>query len=422
VVVIPGVFYVAVQSRIFPFVDDWFYIDGVVQGPSWGFVKYLFALHNDHRIPIQKLLHAVVLWVDGYDFRYLIALNFATAGLTSAAFVLAARNYRGYSHLGDLLAPATLVAFGASYTYLAFNFQFLSGLLFLGLFLFFGTSYGKGGRPGYLTAALWMLAFCAWCGMNGAVLAAPCVLSVMVYMRSRRLKMHRAALIGTVAAVTSVVLQVALWRPSSASGVAPMTAHAALLWVYHMVSANLMQWATPDRALKTVALAALYVSAIVAYVRGRQYATFNGAILGGAFLAMGVLVLAVGAGRAPTSVPWTHSHDGHYGILVTALPVLCWMALSVALTVEARGFVAGATLVFFGVGALANFDFRMQMAREQAARFRAVQDAIASTKPAREIVDENLDALYFGDGSEAHRQFLTVNIEKLRAYGGRRYR
>ena len=53
--------------------DEWNYIQAF--GTPTTLLSYLFEQHNDHRIPIQKLLQLSALYVGGFDFRMLVSIN-----------------------------------------------------------------------------------------------------------------------------------------------------------------------------------------------------------------------------------------------------------------------------------------------------------------------------------------------------------
>lgn len=74
-----GVFFLLMFPLLkpYPFSDDWSYLEALSGGGALS-LKWLFGLHNDHRIPIQKLLHYLLLKLTGGDFRALMLLKLTT--------------------------------------------------------------------------------------------------------------------------------------------------------------------------------------------------------------------------------------------------------------------------------------------------------------------------------------------------------
>jgi hypothetical protein len=391
------------------------------KGPSLDFVKYLFKLHNDHRIPLQKLIHALMLWATGYDFRSLIALNAVAAGIASVASILAAKNFRGYSSWGDLTIPFLIIGFGASWTFIGFNFQFLSGIVCMSGFLYFTSRFSRTGKQRNLTGAFWVLFVCAWCGLNGVVLSLVCTVLMGVHLLSMRGKVAKWTYLAMAAAAASNVAQISLWHPSAASEQGSLTFHALAMFVWNMSSASLLQDAAAHRLWKWAFIAVLFVASVVAYFVCRLYRTVSGAAIGSVVVASFALMVAVASGRA-ASADWNSGYDGHYGYLTVLIPILSWVVLSFAAPRWWHHILTLAVLVFFGSAAVVNYRWRIEYAKEQIPQFIAVEAEIASSKPARSIVDDHYAVLYLGDDREALRQYLATSIVALRLHGGRLYR
>ncbi|OZI20931.1 hypothetical protein CAL26_26105 [Bordetella genomosp. 9] len=413
-----GILQVARRMRVFPYIDDWWYISPFIKGFNWSFVEYLFQLHNDHRIPIQKLLHASLLWATGYDFRYLVALNFLAAGAAAVFLVLAAKNYRGHNSLGDLAIPFLLCIFGASWTFIGFNFQFLSCILCAAAFLYFVSVYQAHGRQRDMAIALWVMFACSWCGMNGVVLSLICLAGTGMYIFLNRPRFGLSVWAVLIAGVASCILVIALWRPSPVSDELA-TLFQILRFSWQMSAASLSQWASPHKLLKWAVIAALCIAGLWSYIRTRAYKTPFGAALGSVWVASFMLIAAVAKGRAGQG-QWNSGFDGHYGYLAALIPALAWIALSVS-----KRMAQGASLLvaaFFGIAAVHNYVWRIDYARYQEPTFVMVQKKIASNVPALEIVNEDFDALYMGDNRAALKQYLATSIDALRTHGGAIYR
>ena len=74
----------------FPYSDDWIYIPRLITHVTSAF-SWFFALHNDHRIPLQKIMQLGLLKLSGGDFRILIAFNVITVAATSICWIMFSR-------------------------------------------------------------------------------------------------------------------------------------------------------------------------------------------------------------------------------------------------------------------------------------------------------------------------------------------
>ncbi|MFL5327723.1 MAG: hypothetical protein ACJ8C4_02310 [Gemmataceae bacterium] len=109
-------FYVGHFASPYPFGDEWDLIPGETARepmPRW-----LWAQHNEHRLPLPKLVHWGLMHISGHDSR---AGGFATAGtlsLLALGFVMTARKLRGQIDFADAFFPVALLNWGQFENYL----------------------------------------------------------------------------------------------------------------------------------------------------------------------------------------------------------------------------------------------------------------------------------------------------------------
>ena len=176
--VISNLFIAAIfLSSCFVYIPIQILIRSLMTGPtpaSWepagaNTLKWVLALHNDHRIPLMKLLQYTTLRATYFDFRSLVLINFAIGVIGSISLSEIARNYRGKSHIGDIIIPMVLLNFGTGFMGWGFSAQFLLSVSSsLVAILFFQRS--ENSNRARVAATLAMLV-CALSGMNGIVLA-----------------------------------------------------------------------------------------------------------------------------------------------------------------------------------------------------------------------------------------------------------
>ncbi len=163
--------YVAAFARDVPWWDDWDLVP-VLSGDEPASAAWLWQRHNEHRIPIPKLIHLALAAPAGADFRaapYVSAVGLSAGAL---ALILAARRLRGRTEASDALFPLALLHWG-QYDNLLWSFQaqfICSTLLFLVAVTLLAASDRPPGTGRIVLAGLCAIAL-PFCGANGAALA-----------------------------------------------------------------------------------------------------------------------------------------------------------------------------------------------------------------------------------------------------------
>ena len=131
VITIAYLFYADILPHFRPYawVDDWIYARPLEFRTLHEWWVWLWQQHVDHRIPIQKLTNFFILSWSGFDYRWLVGINFLMAVISTAFLVEAARVYRGRRSVGDVAIPFIVLNFGMGYTQWGFHFQFTSSIL-----------------------------------------------------------------------------------------------------------------------------------------------------------------------------------------------------------------------------------------------------------------------------------------------------
>ncbi len=103
--------YVLLFASSIPVVDDWELVPPLTfQGPHGA--AWLWLPHNEHRIPLPKLLLLGLAWLFGFDPRAGLYLNAAALSALSAALILTSRRLRGTTRWTDALFPLALLHWG----------------------------------------------------------------------------------------------------------------------------------------------------------------------------------------------------------------------------------------------------------------------------------------------------------------------
>jgi hypothetical protein len=91
-----------------PVWDDFDLVD-VVTGARGVTTEWLWSLHNEHRVPLPKLILSLLLRLSGNDFRAGMFLNVAALATIAAASIAVAGRRRGGNRTYDLLFPMVLL-------------------------------------------------------------------------------------------------------------------------------------------------------------------------------------------------------------------------------------------------------------------------------------------------------------------------
>ena len=108
--------YVIVYAPNRPTSDEWDYLAELTGEKPIG--PWLFAPHNEHRYPLSRLIWIALYRLSGGDFRLGTLLSVFLMAWASLALMGIARQFRGRSHVADLLIPALMLNFGHWENYL----------------------------------------------------------------------------------------------------------------------------------------------------------------------------------------------------------------------------------------------------------------------------------------------------------------
>jgi hypothetical protein len=92
------------HAPVVPLIDEWFYIPLLVGRESLS-LEWLWAQHNEHRIPLAKLVWFVLERLSGLDARLGVTVNVLLLAASSAILILALRRFRGQNAWTDAFVP-----------------------------------------------------------------------------------------------------------------------------------------------------------------------------------------------------------------------------------------------------------------------------------------------------------------------------
>jgi hypothetical protein len=103
--------YVHANAFDVPFLDEWEMVDALT-GHQPISLAWLWAQHNEHRIPLPRLVYLALAKLSGGDFRAGMYFNAAALATLAAAMILTARRMRGRTEWVDGFFPLVLLHTG----------------------------------------------------------------------------------------------------------------------------------------------------------------------------------------------------------------------------------------------------------------------------------------------------------------------
>jgi hypothetical protein len=167
-------------SRV-PYWDDWALVDMVAgkQALTW---RGLWKAHNEHHIPLPKLIDVLLVRACQGDFRAGMFFNAGCLAALAAGMILAARRLRGAAIYADAFLPLACLHFG-HWENVVWNFQvqFVSSTTLALLVLLCIVQIGA--RPSWKLLAVMGISttLLPLCGANGAAMTPALALWLTYY-------------------------------------------------------------------------------------------------------------------------------------------------------------------------------------------------------------------------------------------------
>jgi hypothetical protein len=214
-----GLWFVLRYGSNVPYLDDWDIIP-FLTGDQPVTAEWLWSQHNEHRVPVPRLLLLALTRVTGIDVRAWMVVNVLAMGGLALALLFAVRRVSGRWRASDVFFPIVLLSWGQAVNFLwGWQLQFFLSTVLAGLALIAIV----GGRRFELPRTL-LVAGCALllplCGGNGVALvpglAAWLAYSAWLRLREDGARARREGVVGLGAAILALGLTVLYfvgWEP-----------------------------------------------------------------------------------------------------------------------------------------------------------------------------------------------------------------
>lgn len=321
--------------HIFPYSDEWEYVLAQPKNTGLDILSWVIAQHGDHVIPVQKIFQGLILKITGFDFRVLIAANFIVACIVALLAISIARLYRGCASIGDVFIPLCVLNFGAGITQWGFEFQFLSSVFFLVLFIFLAILSEKLNKPLFLIVSFLSLFICTFCGISGLVVSSTLSGVFSIYFlrecfSSKKRRPLSLYLVVVMVVLTNFYLWLN-WSPSAASSLGPSFI-PTIEFFFGLFNSSLVVYAFKNIEIKTLLLFFLFFVGILCVNRPNTIENNLGSVsklaLIGSLASTILLMFGLACSRSTYQEGWSPGLEMHYGFLTILVPITSWVVVS----------------------------------------------------------------------------------------------
>lgn len=407
--------YAAALSAPYPYADDWLYASAPSVKSTTEFVLWLFAQHVDHRIPLQKGVHWLLLQLSGYDFRWLIGLNVLIAIATCAVFIELARVCRGCRSWMDVCIPLIVLNPALPPFLWGFQMQFAVPTFAAGVSaLLLATRDGDNGFRHVLFACLAALVSAA-SGMNGVVTASICLIAITAFLWLDRRTVRPGLPEFLSMAVTTALVAAywCTWTPSARTSGSHIAAGQLWSALQALASAGLANWLYTSPGWKVLVQVSMLALGAFALLRRlvlspRQWVPV--CVVAGQSLA---LLLAAAIGRSETP-EWTWMHALHYGFISAGLSVAALTAISATRRLSLLTLPA---VVFFGYACGMNTDWRLRTVHDATPNIQSVMQTLSTEHDIERLTREHMQDFWWIKDDPRGLATVTNGIRVIRSLG-----
>lgn len=174
-------------------------------------ITWLWSQHNEHRVPVPRLILLGLCRLTGCDFRAGMYFGVLGMGALASAMILLAKRLRGEIRYSDAFFPVVLLNWGHAANFLwGWQVQFHVSTILAGVILLIIGLSGNRFRPGSTVIIGICLVLLPMSGANGLVLVPPLALWLgyvgVVHLRSEELHLKRGGFLALGLASSAVAL------------------------------------------------------------------------------------------------------------------------------------------------------------------------------------------------------------------------
>lgn len=354
--------------KTFPYSDDWSYLSYLSNNDLFN-IDYLFSQHNDHRIPLQKILHLMLLKFSGGDFRVLIGLNAFTVFFISLIWISIYKFFNDNCVI-ETIFPLVAFSYGFNSVNWGFSFQFVSSVFFASLCLLLWLHYLDSKKKVLVSVFISLIAL-SLSGGNGLILSTilGCYFCIFIFFRDRGVYFEKLFLYLKIKFIILLwfVSILFIWFTLKKSSATMQTSSDLLVYFdffVHSISAYfglLLSFYTKSLICLGIVVVVLSCAIfLLLYIRNSNFLLKNRIESIFVFLTSNiVLLLGITISRASFQ-NWSSGLELHYGFL--SIPIIfCFVTLFSLLRTKKLLYLV---LIFSLYSYSFNYSWRMRMQHE----------------------------------------------------------
>jgi len=165
-----ALFFIGQYGSNVPSWDDWDMVPALT-GAQPITASWLWSQHNEHRVPLPRLLLLGLHRITGINFRTPMFFSVFALGALAFAMIRVASRLRGWITYSDAFFPLVLLHWGQAPTLLwGWQLQFISSTVLVGIVLLVMVQCGREFRLGPALVAGGCILLLPFCGANGLAL------------------------------------------------------------------------------------------------------------------------------------------------------------------------------------------------------------------------------------------------------------
>src|SRR5689334_13338668 len=94
-----------------PYLDDWDIVPTMTRHQPVT-ASWLWSQHNEHRVPVPRIIDLALFWGVGRDFRVGMYFNVLLVGALAFGMIITAKRLRGRTSYSDAFLPLLLLNWG----------------------------------------------------------------------------------------------------------------------------------------------------------------------------------------------------------------------------------------------------------------------------------------------------------------------
>jgi hypothetical protein len=404
--------YVAQYGSNVPSWDDWDMVPTMTgeQPITW---TWLWSQHNEHRIPVPRLVMLGLFQVFGNDFRMGMYFNVLSTAALALGMIFAAKRLRGWLSCADAYFAVLLLNLGQGVNFIwGWQVEFFLSTVFAGIALLIIVHSGDRLNMGTATAIGLCLILLVGSGAHGVVLVPPLALWLSIFAVFRwqssapHAKRDGLVLLGiaSLGLLLTALYLIGYERvPYHPFTLNPMSILRTSVQFLTMAFGPAVRSVWPFSGLAVLGLLLFAVTLLALVIRNQILERYRALGLFFFLAAMGCLALALGLGR--------NGFEPRY--ITLSVPVMCCVYFVCALYCHGRirQLVQMSLLAVTCITLWPNTEFGISYAQDLRARLGSFEQEMAAGVPSYVLINR------YGPYLHIHQEITNDYMPMLRSAG-----